>query len=111
MKHKLTVGQTVWLQKNDRHNISFTEQKVSKVGKKYFELENTQRTRYSLETLLQDTDYGYKGQIYLTKEEREEETEIKNTYDKIRRTYFQDYGHNIQLNLDQLRQIAKILNL
>jgi hypothetical protein len=51
MKKALIVGQTVYLNPYDRGNREVQEGIISKIGKKYFEIEGFHRDRFFIDTM------------------------------------------------------------
>ena len=108
---KLEVGQEIFLKPTGnavRRNSEVREAKITKIGKKYFEVDIL-RTRFSIETLCQDNgEYSsdYKG--YLSRQEIIDEAERNSLYRQI--CEFFRYGStNVSLSTDQLRQISRII--
>lgn len=84
---------------------------MSKIGKKYFYVENEPRMKFNIETLLFEyPDYSqWNVQAYLSIEDIEK----KNLYEGLLRTirnYFY-VGKGDKLSLEQLKQIAEILKI
>jgi len=111
MKAKMTVGQPIWYRSiSNRHgaDISLKETTVSKIGKKYFEV-NDIGERFFIDTLEHDAgNYLASIAVYLSKVDYEEEVERKNIFDQLFRM-FGNYSHpNIELS--KLRRIIAIIN-
>lgn len=104
MEKKLKVGQKVWTGVSDPK-----EAIVSKVGFRYFELDNFPRRRFFIDTLVQDSEYSSKIKVYLSKEEILAENEHTKMCNMVSR-YF--YNTNVRiLTTEQLKAIAKIVNI
>ena len=81
---------------------------VSKVGRKYFELEGMYNARFFIKTLSQDGgQYCSDHQCYLSLKEIEDEREASSLYSKIR-LIFNENSNTI--TLEKLKQISDILN-
>ena len=106
----LSVGQTVWCLELDRrsNDVSLKETKITKIGKKYFEIELGRRCRFFIDSLKHDNSgYPSRYMIYLSKEQYENEVEVNEIYSKLR-NIFSGYG-NPTIELSKLRQIISIL--
>lgn len=107
----VVVGQKVWvnpssLWTNKREPFEAT---VSKVGRKYFELDECPREKYDLETLRQVTETNYQNKVYIKLQDILDEKEHQKLSDEIKRA-FNGYG-KLQYSLEQLRKIAEIVGL
>jgi len=81
---------------------------VSKVGRKYFEVEALPSVRFHISNLVQDTNYSTSYKVYHSREAIEEETELIELRDKMRKTF--DHWNGTPLTLDQYRRIDKIVS-
>ena len=108
---KLEVGQTLWIVRRSAFRGELDEQeekKVSKVGNKYFELEDDYRgNKYSLETLRQVSDTNYPAQCYFTLQEIKDQQENDKLGEQIRKIF--QYGVSSKLTLEQRRKIMEII--
>ncbi len=109
---KLEVGQTVYVQpigNKRRYTSDIAEAKVSKIGKKYFELEGYYRERFYLDSGLNDgRGYISDYHVRLSLQEIEDEKEITELSHFIGDRF--QYGQNRdQLSLEQLRKIKAII--
>ena len=107
---KLCVGQKLWLVRSHhyRHdNREPIEVTISKVGKKYFELEYYHRCKFEIETLKQVTETNYVDRCHLTLQEILDEREADKLAGKIK-NIFGGYGKP-KLTLDQLRKIMDVV--
>ena len=102
IKQKLEVGQKLY---SEIKGGQIKTHIVSKVGKKYFEVEND-RSRYHLENFLADSEWT-RTQLYIDNKELENKIELKILMDSIR-LRFSGYGTK-DLSLDQARKIKAIL--
>lgn len=107
---KLCVGQKLWLvgshhyRSDNREPIEVT---ISKVGKKYFELEDYHRCKFEIETLKQVTETNYVDRCYLTLQEILDEREADKLAAQIK-NIFGGYGKP-KLTLEQLRKIMDVM--
>lgn len=106
-QHILHIGQKLYRERN----FKIEEYTITKIGTKYFEVAEMPRDKINKETLKRVCpDYmQYEYQLYLTEQEIKDKNELSNLYDKVRK-YFSYYTPN-GITLEQLRQIAKILEL
>lgn len=99
----MQVGQKVWVYSGMYRKSTITETVVTKVGKKYFEVDKF-RNRYYIETLIEDAgQYTATSRVYLSLQDYEDEKELNYLADKFRGFQFRT------LSLEQLRQINKII--
>ena len=107
----LYVGQTVWyksLSGRRGDDVSLTETKIASVGKKYFETEERYLGRFFKDTLKHDAgQYSSRYQIYLSKEQYENEVEANQIYSELR-NIFSSYGRT-NMELSKLRAILSIV--
>jgi len=110
MKTELKEGQKLWLvQSNRRSNEGPKEVTVSKVGRKYFELqEYPYMGKFFIDTLAQAVDSHYGGQCYLELQMYLDEVDHTNLRSEIAKFFRNQYGR-INLTLEQLRQINEII--
>ena len=107
---KLIKGQELYLIPSYLDSRKSEPEKViiKTVGRKYFQLEEYSRNKYSLETLSEVNDINYKGQCYITLQEILDLKEHINLFDKVKNIFV---GYNkIDISLSQLREINNILN-
>lgn len=106
------VGMKLYRELSYRNSpTEIKEYTVSKIGKKYFYLEEADRYAINKETLkYEDKVYSQSNfQLYRAKEEIEQRWEMNRLYDKVQKR-FSHYSHRT-VTLEQLRQIAQILGL
>lgn len=109
MNKKIQIGQTVYLEpgiNKSRYNKDIIETTVTKVGNKYFQLENNSRKKYEIDTLKEVSEYCADYYVYLTRQEIEDKNEREKLTSYLRQM-FGAYGR-VDLTLDQLRRIKKI---
>jgi hypothetical protein len=108
---ELKTGQTVYIKpvgNNARYDQEIKEGVVSKVGKKWFEIENYHRCRFSIETGSHDGGQYISGyQVYSSMQEIEDEQEHNKLWHILRR-YFEYYSGN-KHSLETLRKINEII--
>lgn len=107
----LSAGQTVWYRlTSDRRgdDTSLKETKILSVGKKYIEVEEKNLGKFFKSTLKQDAGkYTSKYQIYLSKEQYDNEVEANKIYSELR-NIFSGYGKT-NMELSKLRAILTII--
>ena len=107
----LFIGQTVWYKElqrrgGDKHEL--VETKIAKIGKKYFETETKWVGRFYIDTMKHDAgQYSARYQVYLNKEQHENEIEADKIYSELR-NIFSSYGKQT-LELSKLREILSIV--
>jgi len=99
----MQVGQQVWVYEGSYRKSKIKEAVVTKVGKKYFEVDKF-RGRFFIESLLEDAgQYTATSRVYLSLKDYEDEREISYLAGKLRDFNFKG------LSLEQLRQINKTI--
>jgi hypothetical protein len=109
--NEIVVGMTVYLKPINnaaRRSKDVQEGIVSKVGRKYFEVEGFYRTKFSIDELIEVSEYAPDWKVYLSKQELLDEQEFENLLRDIR-LFFSNYG-KVNLTLDQLRKIKAIIS-
>jgi len=81
---------------------------ICKVGIKYFEVRALPGVRFYISNLTQDTNYSTSYRVYNSREAIEEEDELIELRDKLRKTF--DHWNRTPLTLDQYRRIDKIVS-
>jgi|GEM_PF-2182584 len=107
---KLCVGQKLWLVRSHHYrgdNREPIEVTISKVGKKYFELEDYSRCKFEIETLKQVTETNYVDRCHLSLQEILDEREADKLAGQIK-NIFGGYGKP-KLTLEQLRKIMDVV--
>jgi hypothetical protein len=109
--HTLTVGQIVIVKSNGNYNKEYGLKTavISKVGKKYFELEGNEwwSCRFFIETLVHDgKGYSSCHKVYLSQQDIDDEEEQRKLSIEIGKNF--NYGSRISLN--KLRKIKEILD-
>ena len=112
----MKVGDTIFLKKvnNLARGVDdvkklIIETKISKIGSKYFYVDEFDKTKFSFEEMRDVSDYCACYEVYLNKQDIYDEYEINDLKFKIRARF--NYGVNKNENLEILRQICKLLEL
>lgn len=108
---KIKVGDTIWIQpkRYPRGVAEPIQCTVSKVGRKYFEVEDFRFQRFQMSDGKQCTEMNYPSQAYHTLQEILDEKEIQVLTDKIRVHFTGFYGSK-KFTLEQLRAIDNIID-
>lgn len=109
MNKKLFVGQKVWVKSSNfwkKYKEPF-EATVSKVGNKFFQIEELKNERFFLDTFRQETVTNYESRIYLTLQEILDEDEKENLCSELYR-FFNTSGNLKKIDVAALRLIRKI---
>jgi hypothetical protein len=109
---ELTVGQKVWVDpsKSFRNSKEPYEATVSKVGRKYFELEDSFREKYDLQNGNEVSETStYAKKVYLTLQEITDKRDREKILSELRHQFA--YIHSPKHSLEQLRKVAEILNI
>lgn len=114
LKGKIKIGQTIYIKSSSNYKEGQRDIKIatiSKIGSKYFQIMESYKgyNEFSLETGLMKTNTNYRYKAYLTIKEIEDLEEHLILSRKIKRE-FDSFG-NSKYSLEQLREIAKIINL
>lgn len=109
--NKIEVGTKLYLKPVNNMarygKVEIKEVEVTKVGRKYFEVDGFSRTKFAIEGLKQFTKYSPDWEVYFSKQDILDETEHENLTGEIK-SVFKPYG-KIDLTLDQLRRIKEII--
>lgn len=110
-KLPITVGQTVWVKHigSRFRGSDVSESVVTKVGSKYFYLDNNSRDRYSIFTGMQDSDYSIRKIVYISYEVILEEKEHSILSDLIKSSIPQ-YG-KLPYTITQMKTVCDILGI
>lgn len=111
---KSMVGQTVYLKSdgnNARYGVKIKECKITKVGRKYYEVgeENSKyfNVKFKIEGNDQVTEYSADWKLYFSQQEILDEEEYNATMSLLR-SKFDRWGVK-EFTLDQLRRIKAII--
>ena len=110
MKHNLSVGQTVYVKpiRNRFSKDNIYDEVIKSIGNKYFYLEKAYYGRFEIKSMYQDgRGYGSDYRIYLSMQEIDDEKERDSIVQGLRKLF--DFGHPVNLALDQLRRIMEIV--
>lgn len=108
----MEIGQTIYMKpigNAARFNRDIKECTISKIGRKFFEVNEIPRSRFHIDNLLHDGgDYNpdYKG--YLSLKDIEDEDEAGRLYREIKTIWFDGYTNSIPLH--KLIEIKEILD-
>lgn len=106
----LIVGQTVWYngeRGRSRSDKELKETVITKVGRKYFELEATYRSKFDVNTLDEVSEFSSSIKIYLSKEAYDDEVKSNKLIHDIRGK-LGSYG-STNIPLFKLEMIMNIL--
>ena len=99
----IKVGQKVFVTSQYNRNIYVEEPIVTKVGKKYFELDSYPWDKFELETGKEKTrEYSSKYQVYESKEAYEQEKLHDKLVDTVRRSSFHSLKYSTLLAIQKL---------
>lgn len=108
----MKIGQEIFIETtgNAARDVGsrIIETTISKVGRKYFEVEKIQRVRFFIDTMRQDTNYSQSYIAYNTRLEIEEKNELCKLKEKLRKCF--DGWGNKKLTLDQYRRVSNIVD-
>ena len=107
----MEVGQKIYLKpigNQARYSKEIKETIISKIGRKYFEVEDSGYGRFFIDTMNQDCGQYVSGYTcYLSLQEIEHEKEAKILSEKIKKVFS---GFSPDLPLDKLKKIERIIN-
>ena len=95
---------------NSKNEIS--ERTITKIGNKLFEVDNSDRCKFNIETLKYvNKEYSQSNrQLYFSEQEILDQRERGTLIQKLRKAF--DWGGpQLQCTLEQLREVTKILNI
>jgi len=110
---KLQVGQTVYVECFERSYMAkgeVKETKVTKVGKKYFEVECAKYSKFYLDRMFNVSDYSPCMYVYLSMQEIEDKKEKQELKELIWGKSGCGGSPTNKLSLAQLREIKKIID-
>ena len=108
---KIQVGQKVYLKpigNKVRISQNIRESEIEKIGKKYFYLKGFNREKFSMEDMMNVSNYVSDWKVYLSIQEIEYEKEYNQLFENIRKTF--DHWSGVNFTLDQLRRIKEIID-
>lgn len=105
----LVVGQKVWVNPSGLHRVKRDpyEATISKVGRKYFELEGECRRKYRLSNGIEHNETNYKSKVYTDIQQILDEQEHSEVQDELRKI-FSGYG-KLNYDLTTLRKVKLLL--
>lgn len=109
----LKLGQKVWIRYNGgdtRRSREVREGIITKVGRKYFEVNNNDWTggKFDIKTMVEAVDSNYRDTAYLSLDEIEKEIEYGKLSSEIRNA-FSAYS-KLNFSIEQLRAIKEIID-
>lgn len=106
----MKVGQIIYLEpinNNARYSKEVEKCKISKIGRKYFELEKKQYGRFFIDSMTQDCgDYVSGYNAYFSLQEIEDKKEAQKIFSEIKKEL---NGFNTNIPLIKLKEILQII--
>lgn len=106
----MEVGQKVYLEpinNNARYSKEIKESRISKIGRKYFELEDKYYGRFFIESMRQDCGQYISGyNAYLSMQEIEDKKEAQKLFAEIKKVFS---GFGTEIPLSKLKEIERII--
>lgn len=109
-KKDFAVGQKVYMCEQLNNRVRVQEVTITKIGNKWLTVDDVYHTEFGFNGKQKPTGYGYGSWIYFSVEEMEQAAEVEKLQRKLRQALHQ-YSAVSNLNLEQLRGIAAIINL
>lgn len=107
----MEVGQNVYLEpinNNARYSKEIKESRISKIGRKYFELEEKHYGRFFVDSMRQDCGQYVSGyNAYLSKQEIEDKKEAQKIFVELKKVFS---GLSTEITLAKLKEIERIIN-
>lgn len=107
----MEVGQKVYLEPtgdNKRYSKEIEESRISKIGRKYFTLEDKYYGRFFIESMTQDGGQYISGyNAYLSLQEIEDKREAQRLFAEIKEVFS---GFSTEIPLSKLKEIEQIIN-
>lgn len=109
----MQVGDKVWYTE-PRKSETIYEGVVTKIGRKYFYVSRWENDRdpykVNLDTMRDHYNYGYgyRCQVYLTKQEILDEREFTSLWENTQ-VFFSKWANKSKVSLEVLREVAKLL--
>ena len=105
------VGDTVFVAFNERPTSRNTEAEVTKVGRKWVEIQNG-RYRFNRDTLYIDgKDYGPPGRVWRTKEEYEDHAETSRMWSSLKRFVYDNHQIPQGVTKEKILQASALLGM
>jgi len=106
----MEIGQEVYLEPLDnsrRYGQDIATEIISKIGKKFFQVEGWTKRRFHIDTMLHDGgDYSPQWQVYLSRQAIEDKQRISTLNEKISNLFTYSMS---KLTLEQLEKIDLIV--
>lgn len=105
----VVVGQKVWVMPSEytRGERTPREATVSKIGRKYFELEEFARCKYRISDGVEENNTNYKGKVYTDLQQILDEKEHANISRELRKI-FSGYG-KLPFDLATLKKVRDLV--
>ena len=107
----MEIGQKVYLEpigNNARYSKEIKESRISKIGRKYFELEEKYYGRFFIESMSQDCGQYISGyNAYLSMQDIEDKKEAQKLFYEIKKVFS---GFSTEIPLSKLKEIERIIN-
>jgi len=107
----MEIGQEIFIEPTNnaaRYNKEVKKCRISKIGKKYFEVEEMNGTRFFIKDLKHDAgQYTSNYNCYLTLQEIKDKKEAQAIFDNVKKVFS---GWKNKLSLSQLKEIDRIIN-
>lgn len=107
----MEVGQKVYLEpigNKARYSKEIKESRISKIGRKYFELEDKYYGRFFIDSMSQDGRQYISGyNAYLSMQEIEDKKEAQKIFGELKKVFS---GFSTGIPLSKLKEIEQIIN-
>lgn len=107
----MEVGQKIYLEpigNNARYSKEIKESRISKIGRKYFELEEKYYGRFFIDSMSQDCGQYMSGyNAYLSIQEIEDKKEAQKIFTELKKVFS---GFSTKIPLFKLKEIERIIN-
>jgi hypothetical protein len=111
MNDKIKIGLKIYLKPIGnmlRCRKEIKECTISKIGRKYFEVEEIPNIKFQIENLRQVTNYTPDWKVYFSKQEILDEQEYDELFTELRKIFSE--RNKTDLTLEQLRKIKEIVS-
>jgi hypothetical protein len=104
----MKIGNSARPYRNSPLEDRLSEEKISKVGNKYFYLEGYDNTKFCKERMINVSEYSSNFAVYLNKQEIIDEDELSTKISEIKK-FFYDFSKPSSLSLSDVRRIHAVL--